>query len=353
MVQPPSTPFLQVDVGRLEANLARTAAAAADAGVTLRPHAKTHKCPEIARRQLELGAVGLTVATLGEAEVFVEHGCTDVFVAYPVWLDDDRAHRLRTLTERATVAVGIDSASSAARLGDLVPGLAVLVEVDSGQHRTGVPPVEAGDVAAVARAAGLDVRGVFTFPGHGYAPDGRDSAARDEAAALSVAADSLRARDIEPRVLSGGSTPTLEASLATGVPTELRPGVYALNDAQQWELGSAAAEMLAITCEATVVSHASGRVVLDAGGKALAADRAAYNTGYGRLLDFPDARVVLLSEHHAVVEGLAVSPPPALGSRVRVVPNHVCAAVNLADTLWADTGDELVPWTVAARGRNT
>jgi D-serine deaminase-like pyridoxal phosphate-dependent protein len=137
MVQPPSTPFLRVDVGRLEANLARTAAAAADAGVTLRPHAKTHKCPEIARPQLALGAVGLTVATLGEAEVLVEHGCTDVFVAYPVWLDDDRAHRLRTLTEQATVAVGIDSASSAARLGDLVPGLAVLVEVDSGQHRTG------------------------------------------------------------------------------------------------------------------------------------------------------------------------------------------------------------------------
>ena len=354
MVQPPSTPFLQVDVGRLEANLARTAAAARGAGVALRPHAKTHKCPEIARRQLALGAVGLTVATVGEAEVFVEHGCTDVFVAYPVWLDDDRAHRLRVLTERATVAVGVDSASSAARLGDLVPGLSVLVEVDSGQHRTGVPPVGAGDVAAVARAAGLEVRGVFTFPGHGYAPDGRDAAARDEAAALSVAADSLRARDIEPRVLSGGSTPTLEASLATGVPTELRPGVYALNDAQQWELGSATTETLAITCEATVVSHASGRVVLDAGGKALAADRATYNTGYGRLLDFPGARIVLLSEHHAVVDGLPRgSDLPALGSRVRVVPNHVCAAVNLADTLWADTGGELVPWTVAARGRNT
>src|SRR5688572_25455471 len=109
--------------------------------------------------------------------------------------------------------------------------------------------------------------------------------------------------------------------------------------------------MLASTCEATVVRLANGRGVLEAGGKALAPDSAAYNAGYGRLLDFPDARVVLLSEHHAVVDHL--DDPPALGSRVRVVPNHVCAAVNLADTLWADTGDELVPWTVAARGRNT
>src|SRR6476659_8378862 len=123
----PETPYLRVDVGALATNLGRTARAAADAGIALRPHVKTHKCPEIALRQLELGAVGLTVATLGEAEVFVEHGCTDVFVAYPVWLDDHRARRLRALAERATVAVGIDSAGSAANLGIHVAGVAVLV----------------------------------------------------------------------------------------------------------------------------------------------------------------------------------------------------------------------------------
>ena len=193
---------------------------------------------------------------------------------------------------------------------------------------------------------------MFTFPGHGYSPDARQTAAAQEADALADAAASLRAVGIEPRVLSGGSTPTLEASLTSGVPTELRPGVYALNDAQQWELGSATPDQIALTCHATVVSHAGGRLVLDAGGKALAADRAAYNVGAARLLDHPDARVVLLSEHHAVVEGYA-APQPPLGSRVRVVPNHVCAAVNLAETLWADTGDGLEPWAVAARGRNS
>jgi D-serine deaminase-like pyridoxal phosphate-dependent protein len=105
-----------------------------------------------------------------------------------------------------------------------------------------------------------------------------------------------------------------------------------------------------------VVSHASGRLVLDSGGKVLGADRAAYNSGFGRLLDAPEARIVLLSEHHAVVEGYAGEPLP-LGSRVRVVPNHVCAAVNLAETLWADTGVEngagLEAWPVAARVRNS
>jgi D-serine deaminase-like pyridoxal phosphate-dependent protein len=351
MVEPgPRTPYLVVDVAVLEANLARVAAGAADAGVALRPHVKTHKCREIAARQLGAGAQGITVATVGEAEVFVEDGVDDVFVAYPLWVDEERAARLRALAERARVAIGVDSVASAEQIGRLVPGLEVLVEVDSGQHRSGGPPRDAGAVAAAAERSGLAVRGVFTFPGHGYDPQRRQSAARDEATALATAAESLRAHGIEPRVLSGGSTPTLAASLGGGA-TELRPGVYALNDAQQWELGSATHDQLAITCTATVVSHAGGRLVLDSGAKALGADRAAYNSGFGRLLDRPDARIVLLSEHHAVVEGYA--DPPPLGSQVRVVPNHVCVAVNLAEHLWADHGTgELEPWPVAARGRN-
>jgi D-serine deaminase-like pyridoxal phosphate-dependent protein len=348
----PETPFLVVDVERLRANVGRVAGAAEAAGIALRPHAKTHKTVEIARMQLEAGAVGLTVATIGEAEAFAEHGIADLFVAYPLWVDDDRVRRLAALVEKGPVAVGVDSAEGAANLGRRLPGLTVLVEVDSGQHRTGVSPAGAGQVAAAAAGAGLDVAGVFTFPGHGYSPGGGASAACDEAAALTAASESLVAAGFEPRVISGGSTPTLAASLTTGVPTELRPGVYALNDAQQWELGSATQDQLALTCHATVVSHAGGRAVLDAGAKALAADRATYSSGAARVLDHPEAVVTLLSEHHAVVEGFP-TPLPQLGSRIRVVPNHVCAAVNLADTLWADTGDGLEPWAVVARGRNT
>jgi D-serine deaminase-like pyridoxal phosphate-dependent protein len=341
-----------VDVARLRANIGRTAAAANAADISLRPHVKTHKSAEIARLQLEAGAVGITVATVGEAESFVAAGVADVFVAYPLWVDDDRARRLRALSERVEVAVGVDSAESAQRIAALVPGLAVLVEVDSGQHRSGVRAESAGEVASAARAAGLDVRGVFTFPGHGYSPGGGAAAAADEARALTVAAESLARHGLEAGVRSGGSTPTLAASLSAGAATELRPGVYALNDAQQWELGTASSDQLALTCRATVVSHAGGRLVLDSGGKALGADRASYNTGHGRLLDHPEARIVLLSEHHAVVEGYA-GPPPPLGSRLSVVPNHVCAAVNLTDTLWAQTGDDLEPWPVVARGRNS
>jgi D-serine deaminase-like pyridoxal phosphate-dependent protein len=356
----PATPYLRVDVARLTANLERTARWAAGAGVSLRPHAKTHKCPQVAGLQLDAGAVGLTVATIGEAEVFVEHGAEDVFVAYPLWLTEDGARRLRDLAGRADLAIGLDSAASAEHSARLLAGsgVAALVEVDSGQHRTGVAPQDAGPLAAAAVEAGLPVRGVFTFPGHSYSPGALRRAAEDEARALRVATASLRAAGLEPDVVSGGSTPSL-AHAHTDELTELRPGVYAFGDAQQWELGTTTPDDVALTCRATVISHAGGRLVLDAGSKALGADRAAYATGWGRLPAYAEARVVQLSEHHAVVD-LGGAPLPRLGERVDVVPNHVCAAVNLADTLWADTGAEtgadtgagLEPWPVAARGRN-
>jgi D-serine deaminase-like pyridoxal phosphate-dependent protein len=350
-VSHPPTPYLRVDVARLRANIDRAAARAAAAGVALRPHVKTHKNLEIARMQVAAGASGITVATLGEAEVFVEAGFDDVFVAYPLWVDDRAAERIRSLAQRSRVTIGVDSVPGAAQAGRLLGDrVSALVEVDSGHHRTGVPPERAAAVATAAAESGLDVGGVFTFPGHSYAPASGAGAATDEASALAIAADALRSAGLEPRVLSGGSTPSL-ADSDTSVLTELRPGVYVFGDAQQWELGTTTPDLVALSARTTVVSHTGDRIVVDAGSKVLGADRAPYASGFGRLPAHPDARVVQLSEHHAVVD-LAGAPLPPLGSRLDVVPNHVCAAVNLADELWADTGGELVRWPVAARGRN-
>lgn len=353
MVVEPRTPYLRVDLTRLRHNIRRTAERAAAADVALRPHVKTHKCLEIARLQLAAGAVGITVATIGEAETFVRAGFDDVFIAYPLWLDDLSARRLRDLTAEATVTIGVDSAAGAAQAGRHLGahGARALVEVDSGHHRSGVTPGDAGQVAVAAVRAGLDVRGAFTFPGHSYAPDALVSAAADEAGALTEAAASLREAGVEPTVLSGGSTPSLDAA-DTEVLTELRPGVYVFGDAQQWELGTIARDDIALTCCATVVSHAGGRLVLDAGSKALGADRAGYATGFGRLLAHPEARIVLLSEHHAVAD-LGDAPLPPIGSRVEVVPNHVCAAVNLADHLFVQEAGDTKAWPVAARGQNS
>jgi D-serine deaminase-like pyridoxal phosphate-dependent protein len=357
------TPCLVIDRDVLQRNVERMARAVRGAGLQLRPHAKTHKVPEIAARQLAAGAVGLTVATIGEAEVFAEHGAADLFLAYPLWVGPRQASRLRRLLEQARISAGVDSAEAAramgSHLGDAAGELTVLVEVDSGHHRSGVHPSAVVDVARAAAGAGLDVGGVFTFPGHGYAPGMPVEAAAQEQRALAEASEHLRAAGFAVTRRSGGSTPT--ALLTDGsVATEVRPGVYVLGDAQQLELERCTPQDIALTAAATVVSRHEGgpgiprRVVLDAGSKVLGSDRPAWATGYGRLLDHPDARIPALSEHHATVVWPEGSPLPALGERLRVVPNHVCLAVNLVDDVAVVSGGALVDrWAVAARGRNS
>lgn len=349
------TPFLMVDSEVLETNLSSMASLAAAGGMALRPHAKTHKCVELARRQVELGAVGLTVATVGEAEVFASAGITDLFVAYPIWASELRAARLEALAERVRLGVGVGSVEGALALGRALGRhrLEVLVEIDSGHHRTGVVPELAGEVALAAAGVGLEVTGVFTFPGHGYGPGRQTQAAVDEAQALAQAASSVRDRGLDISVISGGSTPTASWAQA-GVLTELRPGVYVFNDAQQVELGSADWASVALTAAATVVGVRGLHVVLDAGSKVLGADQPTWASGGGRLPDHPDARVVALSEHHATVAFPETSGVPGLGERVRVVPNHVCAAVNLADELVVTREGRIVDrWKVLARGHNS
>lgn len=338
------TPHVHVDRDVLDRNIDAMQRAASAAGLALRPHAKTHKSLEVARLQLAAGAVGLTVATVAEAEVLAEV-CDDLFIAYPLWVDDERATRLREVLARARVAVGVDSAESALQLAPLASsGLRVRVEVDSGHHRSGVPAEDAVDVATAAAEVGLAVDGVFTFPGHSYSPDARASAADDERRELAAARDALLGAGIACPVVSGGSTPSV-AFAQSGVLTEVRPGVYVFGDAQQWELGVAVPEQVALTVVATVVGRYPDRVVLDAGSKVLGADRASYASGHGRLLDHPDARIIALSEHHATVTGFDAPR----GTRVRVVPNHVCTTANLADELVV--GD--TTWRVDARGANT
>ena len=349
-----ATPVLVVDTDVLQRNLTRMAESAEARGLALRPHAKTHKCVEIARRQLETGARGLTVATVSEAEVFADAGVDDLFVAYPLWVDAARGARIRALAGRVRLTVGVESAAGARALAAHAgTGTRVLVEIDSGHHRTGVPPERAGDVAVAARDEGLDVAGIFTFPGHSYGPGVRPRVAAEESAALTAAAASLRAAGIEPVVISGGSSPTAMIETPTEA-TELRPGVYVFGDAQQLELEAITEQDIALSALATVVSARDDVLVLDAGSKILGADRAPWASGYGRILGTPDARIVALSEHHATVQWPDGSPRPALGERVRVAPNHACNAVNLVDELVAVSGDAVVgTWVVAARGCNT
>ncbi|WP_374693995.1 alanine racemase [Gordonia rubripertincta] len=346
------TPLAVVDEVVLNANLDRMAEFASAAGFALRPHGKTHKSPELAARQISRGAIGLTVATVGEAEIFAAAGVSDLFIAYPLWLTEGKARRLRAIMEHADVLLAVDSTAGAARLAHHLPHARVVVEVDSGQHRTGVHPQRAGDIGHSAAAAGLQVLGIFTFPGHSYFPGRPAAVGVQEANALAMAAQSLRAVGIDPVIRSGGSTPSVAHADPT-VLTEIRPGVYPFNDAQQVELGVCSLPDVALTVVTTVVHLDGNKAVLDAGSKAVGADHPAWTTGGGRLPEFGDARVTSLSEHHATVDFTDSAERPRLGDRVRLAPNHVCTAVNLTDELViVDHHGTLTRWPVTARGAN-
>jgi len=352
------TPRVVVDLARVEANICRLQDEMDRRDIAVRPHAKTHKSVAIARMQLDAGARGITVGTIGEAEVFAAAGIDDLFLAYPIWAGGSKGDRVRALHERLPAfRVGIDSVGGARELGRAVAGsprsLAVLVEVDPGLHRTGVPsPDVAVDVARAARDAALDVIGVFSHGGHGYAPGALDRAGADEVRTLTAAAEVLRAAGFEITTISAGATPTIR-SAATGAVNEMRAGTSVYGDRQQWVLGSIPAEGCAVAVAATVVSVFDDRIVLDAGAKALTKDRAEWLTGHGAIAGYPDLVIERLSDYHGVVTARPGAARPELGQVVAIIPNHVCPVVDLVDRVVAvDADGSVAEWPVDARGRS-
>lgn len=353
-----STPAALVDVDRMTANLDRMADYASTHGLALRPHTKTHKTPELAREQLERGAVGLTVATMHEAEVMSEVS-DDLLIAYPP-VGRGRLERLFALprTTRVTVALdsreAVDGLAAAARAADREVG--VLVEADLGMRRVGVASPE--QVIALARAISeqpvLRFRGLLFYPGHIRQPVAEQGPAL-EALAQDVARfrTALEDADLPAEVLSGGSTPTAFSTHRVEGLTEFRPGTYIFNDRTTASVDACTWKECAYSILATVVSTAvPGQAVVDAGAKALAREeiRAPGMSGYGALVDDPDISVKTVSEEHGVLDLSRTGWRPRVGDRVRIVPNHVCVSVNLQSRLWYVRGEE-ISRSLAVRAR--
>ena len=360
------TPEVVIDLHRLRRNITRAAAAAAEHGVDLRPHVKTHKLPPVAELQIEAGATGIQVAKLGEAEVFAAAGFTDIFIGYPLVGPRKIARLLevlRTTESKISVAadameVAIPLAAAAARAGVTVP---VVIEVDTGMHRLGAQPGRA-TVELAARLAdleGIEVTGLFTHEGHVYTQahsmDEKRAMTRAACAALAETADLVRGSGIPLTTVSVGSSGTFRFAIDCENITEVRPGTYVFNDLSQLLQGAATAEELAAYVVVTVVGRPEAtRVVIDAGSKVLTSDRLLTPdpaVTFGAAAGHPGAHIVRLSEEHGVLE----VPPGAdirIGDRLAVVPNHICPVINLADGVSVvDDGILADRWTVAARGR--
>lgn len=331
------TPALVLDLDALERNVAAMAAAAARAGVALRPHAKTHKCPEIARMQVAAGAVGVACQTVGEAEAMVAGGVADVLVTNEV-VSRAKLARLCALAARARVGVCVDEASAAEALSALAVErsveIDVLVEIDVGQGRCGTEPgAPAARLAArVAGLAGLRFAGLQAYNGtaqHFRTPAERAGAVTEAARLTRSTLDALAAEGLSARVVGGAGTGTWPHEAASGIWTEIQPGSYAVMDADYAENapdpGAPRFEQ-ALWVLGGVISRRTdlGRVVLDAGHKAVAID-----SGPPRIAG---GRVVSMSDEHAVL-AMAPDAVPALGARLRLVPGHCDPTINLHDRM--------------------
>ena len=354
------TPAVVVDLARMERNLDAAAAYAASHGLALRPHVKTHKSPRIASAQLARGAQGLTCATPFEAEV-MSAVCDDLLVAYPP-VGAPRARRLAALPPQVRVTVALDSMlaieelARAARTARRTVG--VYVEMDLGMHRVGVPGVD--DALALAKRAaaepGLEFAGLAFYPGHVREQvEQQDDKLRTLGDQLARALSRFNAAGLPPRVVSGGSTPTLWRTHELHGVTEFRPGTYVYNDRTTASIGACAWDDCALTVLATVVSTAvPGQAVIDAGTKALGREpvRGADGEGFGQLLEHPEVVVARMSEEHGVLDLAQSDWHPEVGERVRVIPNHVCIVVHLTDLVYGVRDGAVVSsWPVAARGR--
>jgi D-serine deaminase-like pyridoxal phosphate-dependent protein len=363
------TPAAVVDLDRLAMNLDRMAAYAAVHGLRLRPHVKTHKSARIGAEQMRLGAVGLTCATVREAEVMSEL-TDDLLLAFPI-IGTTRLRRLMNLPQSVRLTVMLDSARTAVQLAaaadEVGREIHVLVEQDVGMRRTGVQ----GAAAAVQLAEFVADRAPLRYDGLGFYPGHIRTAIGDQQPQLAALTrtlaetiDALTAKDLAPRVVSGGSTPAAWRMHEVPGITEVRPGTYVYNDRATAVLGACEWDECALSVVATVVSTSvSGQAVIDAGTKALGREPidagrapdadASMTAGYGALHDRPEVTVMRMSEEHGVLDLSRTDWQPKVGDLVRVVPNHVCIVVHLNDVLYGVRGDDVVEtkWPVAARGR--
>jgi len=342
------TPCVLIDEARMEANLARAQAHANANRYGLRPHIKTHKIPALARRQVALGAVGITCQKLGEAEVMADAGIEDIFVPYNI-VGAAKLARLVALNDRATLSVTADSAevvAGYARAAKRAKPLTILVECDTGGNRCGVQTPAAAVALArlIASEPTLRFGGLMTYPPRGKMPEA------DQWLGEVIAA--LKQEGIAVPTVTSGNTPDMWHTGDHNV-TERRPGTYIYFDRAQVSFGVASWSDCALTVLATVASRPTPtRIVLDAGSKALSSDLFG-QTGYGALQDRPGFVLTSLSEEHGVIELDAASQWPPVGERVHIIPNHACVVSNLFDRVHLVAPDgqvEVVP--VDARGRS-
>lgn len=343
-----TTPALVLDLGVVRGNVATMAERIASLPADLRPHIKAHKCAEVARMQVEAGAIGVTAATVREATAMIEAGIGDVFVANEV-VSPPSMVELLAAAERARVCVAVDDLDNLASWGELARGrrleIGVLVEVDVGLGRGGARSDDA--VVELARraasTAGVRFEGLYGYEGHcASEPDPaiRTSGVNASMERLSAAVGACRGAGLTVDVVSAGATGTFEITGAWPVVTEVQAGSYVLMDGFHAPVVEGFGFALEVVT--TVLSRHGGLLVVDAGRKSI-------DVGLRPIAPPPGAEVAFVNEEHVGL-WFAGGAPYSIGDRLRLVPGYAPTTVNLFGSYIVVDADRIVDvWSVLAR----
>jgi D-serine deaminase-like pyridoxal phosphate-dependent protein len=364
------TPAVLLDLGQLESNLEGMQRLADRHGVALRPHAKTHKSIEIGRRQVALGAVGLTVATVDEALVFLKGGCDSITISRPLVslnayqrLFAEESARTARLSVVVDSEVGVDTAAECAV--EAACTLGVFIKIDVGLRRCGVEPSSAAPLELgrrIGQRQGLEFRGILSHAGQVYAvasPAKATAIAEQERQLMLGVRDTLIAEGVPVAEVSVGSTPTVLAATGMEGITEIRPGNYTFLDLLPVRVGVVTEASVALTVLATIVSKNTDFFVTDAGSKTLTSDTGGHGMGSadgfgaaypvdGYLSQAHRLTVAGLSEEHGKLARTGFDLP--VGSKVRIIPNHSCPVANLSRSYTVLNDGEVEVWPVDAAG---
>lgn len=358
------TPSLLLNLNTLEENIKRIVDFTNTHHVNYRPHVKTHKSVDIAKMLIEQGAVGITVATVGEAETMVAGGIQDILIAFPI-ASKAKLERVEGIMSDAHIILTVDDSEQVSLINDYFEAknlqVDVWMKVNSGLDRCGVEPEEAVNVAKhVKKMPAVSLQGIYTHAGHSYAATSQEKLeeiARAEAEAVLASTDVCEKAGIPIKHRSVGSTPTYQLSGAVDGITEVRPGNAVFFDMVQVGLGVATVTNCALSVLSSVASIKSNRIVIDAGSKTLNLDKGAHGNesvvGHGYIKEHPELTIERLSEEHGVIPISGEVPNIQITDKLTIIPNHACPVVNLFDHYYVHRDGHIVDkWKVHARGRN-
>lgn len=342
------TPAVIIDYDIMINNLITTQRECDKRGINLRPHFKAHKTPLLAEIQERIGAIGFTTAKLSEAELLKEEGFKDIIVAYPI-VTQSNVSRLRELSEGIKVGTIVDSYEGVDVLNNGFEGskLDVYIKIDTGLNRCGLKSSD--DIIAFAKniklKRNLNLIGLLTHAGHSYKCSSLAEVmniGQSEGKILLDIKNKLKASGIHIREISVGSTPTLNFVIDVQGVTEVRPGNYIFNDNTQLALRTSKMDNCALTVKTTVISKKESGFIIDAGAKTLGLDKGTHGSnileGYGKILEYPEAQIVGLSEEHGFVNS---QKQPEIGEVITLIPNHSCVVMNLAPRVFLNKNNKL------------